>query len=63
MTRLTYPAYYYPDILQILILLTDRQNEDGMWRLQRPYNERRPHRSYFMFCCTFKSSSTSMTLS
>jgi hypothetical protein len=59
MTRLSFPAWYYPDILQILVLLTDqgvfddrmedavkqllkKQDGNGMWKLQRPYNERKP---------------------
>jgi hypothetical protein len=59
MTRLTFPGFYYPDMLQILYLLTGegifdtrmedaieavrkKQDADGMWKLQRQYNERKP---------------------
>jgi hypothetical protein len=59
MSRLTFSGFYYPDMLQILLLLTGegifdermedaveavrkKQCADGMWKLQRQYNERKP---------------------
>lgn len=59
MTRLTFPNYYYPDLLQVLLLLVEqgitdnrmyeaiellqsKQRENGFWKLQRQYNERKP---------------------